>query len=66
MTFYKTKYEFPAALHVRVLVLRKILVLEVVRHLKIYQYIKFHGPTLTGAKFAFTLGFLNISLFGMV
>jgi hypothetical protein len=34
--------------------LTKIVLLKVVHPLKIYQYTKFHGPTLTGASFAST------------
>jgi hypothetical protein len=34
--------------------LTKMVLLKVVHPLKIYQYIKFHGPTLTGASFAST------------
>jgi hypothetical protein len=34
--------------------LTKIISLKVVHHLKIYQYIKFHGLSLTGASFAST------------
>jgi hypothetical protein len=32
----------------------KMVLLKVVHPLKIYQYIKFHGPTLNGASFAST------------
>jgi hypothetical protein len=34
--------------------LTKIVLLKVVHPLKIYQYTKFHGPTLTSASFAST------------
>jgi hypothetical protein len=36
------------------LFLTKVVLLKVVYPLKIYQYTKFHGPTLTGANFAST------------
>jgi hypothetical protein len=36
------------------LFLTKMALLKVVHPLKIYQYTKFHGPTLTGASFAST------------
>jgi hypothetical protein len=36
------------------LVLTKMVLLKVFHPLKIYQYTKFHGPTLTGANFAST------------
>jgi hypothetical protein len=35
-------------------VFEKMVLLKVVHPLKIYQYTKFHVPTLTGANFAFT------------
>jgi hypothetical protein len=43
-----------------------MVLLKVVHPLKIYQYTKFHGPTLTGASFASTSEVLNIRHFGMV
>jgi hypothetical protein len=36
------------------LFLTKMVLLKVVHPSKIYQYTKFHGPTLTGASFAST------------
>jgi hypothetical protein len=43
-----------AAVFVFFLFLTKTLLLKVVHPLKLYQYTKFHGPTLTGASFAST------------
>jgi hypothetical protein len=49
------------------LFLTKIVWLKVVHPLKIYQYTKFDGPTLTGASFAsIHLRSLNVHHFGMV
>jgi hypothetical protein len=44
-----------AAMFVILFVIKMVL-LEVVHPLKIYQYAKFHGLTLTGASFASTAG----------
>jgi hypothetical protein len=52
---HKTNYEFniqTAAMFV--FFLTKMVLLKVVHPLKIYQYKKFHGPTLSGASFAST------------
>jgi hypothetical protein len=43
-----------AAMFVFFLFLTKMGLLKVVHPFKIYQYTKFHGPTLTGASFAST------------
>jgi hypothetical protein len=43
-----------------------MVLLKVVHALKIYQYTKFHGPTLTGASFASTSSSLNVRHFVMV
>jgi hypothetical protein len=44
-----------------------MVLLKVAHPLKIYQYTKFHGPTLTGADFASTSeASLNVRHFGMV
>jgi hypothetical protein len=43
-----------AAMFVFFLFFTKMVLLQVVHPLKIYQYTKFHGPTLTGARFAST------------
>jgi hypothetical protein len=42
--------------------LTKIVALKVVHLLKIYQYTKFHGPTLTGASFASTSDVLTSAI----
>jgi hypothetical protein len=43
-----------AGMFVFFLFLTRMVSLKVVHPLKIYQYTKFHGPTLTGASFAST------------
>jgi hypothetical protein len=51
-----------AAMFVFFLFLTKIILLKVVHPLKIYQYTKFHGPTLTGASFASTSAVLTSAI----